>query len=211
MGNPSVYNVVVWGDSIAAGNSEHNWPAIAEHLFNTGMNTGRPVRMINQSFHGKPAAQARLEFPERVAKHNPDLVIIQLGFNDMRYDGARGHQPISTLAEFASHLTEMVQLCRTQTKAKVILLGNHRSRSALILPTGLPYDQARAQYNQVVRAVAQEQQTPFYDLANELTMPHADWMDFVCHDGVHLSPLGYIAYAHFVVNRLREILAVSPS
>ena len=48
------------------------------------------------------AAQAREEFAASVLLHRPDVVIIQFGLNDLRFDGSRGHLPISTPEEFGA-------------------------------------------------------------------------------------------------------------
>lgn len=186
------YTVVVWGDSIAAG----GWPEITERQFNVALNTGRPIRVINEGVGGMPAARARGEFAQRVLPHAPDLVIIQFGFNDQRHDGSRGALPLSTPEEFADHLTAMTRQCRDEAGAAVLLVGNHRARSLLTMPSGLSYDETRAQYHAATRQVAQTLGVPFLDMEAELSrMPEARWTDFVTEDGVHLTPLGIRAYA----------------
>ncbi len=76
---------MVWGDSIAAS----GWPQQVEFIYNVALNTGRAVRVINSGVGGKPASHARNEFDTKVAQHKPEVVFIQFGFNDMRYDGVQ--------------------------------------------------------------------------------------------------------------------------
>jgi lysophospholipase L1-like esterase len=204
--NEKPFTVVVWGDSIAAGTAEYQWPALAERMCNVVLNTGHAVRVVNEGVGGKPAAGARHEFAERVLAHNPDLVIIQFGFNDIRYDGSRGNQPLSTPSEFGEHLQEMVRRCRQEAGANVVLFGNHRTRVGLTLPSRQSYDEGRIEYSALAQGVATRARVPFYDLAQELQMPEANWADFVGADGVHLSPLGFHAYAYFAANLIMQNL-----
>lgn len=198
---PEPYTVVVWGDSIAAS----GWPAHAEFSFNVALNTGRPIRIINQGVGGKPASHARNEFDQRIAPHKPDLVIIQFGFNDQRYDGSRGDKPLSTPAEFADHLRDMVTRCRS-LGAKVLVLGNHRAPRPQVLPSGLTYDEARIAYSQVARNVATTLAVPFIDMAEAIVFPGVPWHTMTNEDGVHLTETGKHAYACVVSSAIMKIM-----
>jgi lysophospholipase L1-like esterase len=201
------YVVVVWGDSIAAGIGEPGkaWPAQAEFIFNVAVNTGRSIKIHNEGVCGMPAAQARKEFQSRILPHQPDLVIIQFGFNDLRHDGSRGPLPISTPEEFEEHIERMVRDCRDTARAKVVLLGNHRARSMLEMPTGLTYDETRIRYKQGMAKVAGKMGVPYVDMEEELKGA-GDWREIICEDGVHLSPPGLSAYACIGVNIIRKAM-----
>lgn len=140
-------------------------------------------------------------------QNHPDLVLIQFGFNDIRYDGSRVDKPISTVQEFESHVSEMIALCRNEAKAAVVVLGNHRTRMNLILPSGLQYDKARIEYNRASRRAARKAGVPFHDMSEELMVPETRWSEYVCEDGVHLSPLGYHAYGRRVANIIMDHIA----
>jgi lysophospholipase L1-like esterase len=195
--------IVVWADSIAAGSK---WPDTAQHAFNAVLCTGTPIRMINESTGGMPAAVARTQFDQRIAPHKPNLVVIQFGFNDLRYDGTRGNHPISSAEEFAGHLTHMVGRCTKELGAQVLLAMNHEPRSVLVMPCGRPYPQVVAAYNNITRRVAQDLGTHLIDmwgLAND-TGTHRD--DIVNEDGVHLSGRGTSFYACAMSNKFRTIV-----
>lgn len=193
------YTVAVWGDSIAAGGSM-KWPDIAERMCNLVLNTGRPVRVVNLGIGGLPAAVARSQYAEKIAANTPDMVIIQFGFNDMRYDGSRGNRPLSTPEEFEKHITEMVTRCRDEAHARVILFGNHKAAANLMMPTGLTYDETRAEYSAVLKKVAAQTKVAYYDLSQELKVEGYSWKDFLSDDGIHLSPVGFNAYGRFAAN-----------
>ena len=200
MSNP--YTVVVWGDSIGAS----GWGELMERGFNVALNTGRPIRVVNQSVGGKPASHARNEFDQRIKPIRPDLVIIQFGFNDMRHDGSRGALPLSTPEEFAEHLRFMVKCCH-DVGAKVLLAANHRTRRTTTLPTGLAYDESRVRYGLVTRAIAAELDVAFIDMAVATLIPDAPWHDLVVADGVHLSQHGLEAYAGAMATAVMRIMA----
>jgi hypothetical protein len=54
--------------------------------------------------------------------------------------------------------------------------------------------------------VAEQANVTFHDLSQELEIPAATWADFLCADGVHLSPLGFHAYAYFAANIIMQTL-----
>jgi len=183
--------VVVWGDSIAAS----GWPQQMEFTYNVALNTGRSIRVINSGVGGKPASHARDEFDAKVAQHKPEVVFIQFGFNDMRYDGSRGALPLSTPEEFEGHMTHMVKRCKEELGAKVIVFGNHRVNRCTVLPSGLRYEQARAEYNVRARAAARASGAPWIDMSQVLALEETHWTTLVSDDGVHLSGAGLKAYA----------------
>jgi lysophospholipase L1-like esterase len=201
------FTVVVWGDSIAAGTPTHCWLNVAETACNQVVSTGRAVQFINEATGGMPAARARDQFEARVLRHTPDAVIIQFGFNDIRHDGSRGALPLSTPEEFQEHLTHMVARCRQETKARVILFGNHRTRVLLHMPTGETYEATRTRYNDIIRRVAEAAGVPYYDMSEELLqVPGTEWRDLVNEDGVHLSMEGDMAYGRFAASVISKLI-----
>jgi lysophospholipase L1-like esterase len=202
------FTVVVWGDSIAAGSGTHSWLMVAETASGNTINTGRAIKFINESAGGMPAARARHQFDQRILPHQPDVVIIQFGFNDIRHDGSRGALPLSTPEEFDEHLMDMVRRCQKETAATVVLFGNHRVRVLLRMPTGLTYDDTRKRYNSIARRVAERTGAAFYDMAHELeAVPGTHWPNLVNEDGVHLSMEGEMAYGRFAAGVVSSLLA----
>lgn len=138
--------------------------------------------------------------------HAPDIVIIHFGANDLRYDGSRGALPLSTPEEFAGHLTSMVQACREVAGARVLLLGYHRFRRPVTLPTGLTYEETRRCYNAVIRDVATSTGAEYLDMEVALdSVSDTSWTECVCDDGVHLSPLGQQLYASLLATAIARM------
>lgn len=199
--------VLVWGDSIAAS----GWPQQTEFIHNVVLNTGRPIRVVNKGVGGLPAAAACRQFNDTVLPERPAIVILQFGFNDLRHDGSRGDLPISTPDEFEAHLMAMVRMCREQAGAEVIVFGNHRARTLLIMPSGRGYDETRAQYNSVAERVAKRMGVRYCDMAAVLSAAGLRTEEIVCEDGVHLTPVGIRAYAQIAANEIVRVLPGVPA
>ena len=196
------YVVVVWGDSIAAS----GWPQQAETIFNVALNRGRPIKVINSGTCGLAASVAREQFDETILPHHPELIIMQFGFNDMRHDGSRGELPLSTPKEFDEHLMAMVKMSGEKTGAKVVIFGNHQTRSILTLPTGLQYEETRVYYNSLARKVAKKMKTAYYDMAEMMAASGFRIEEIVSDDGVHLTPHGIQAYAQIAANSILKAM-----
>lgn len=195
--------VLVWGDSIAAS----GWPQRAESIFNTVLNTGRSIKVVNKAVGGLPASVACKEFSETVLPEKPETVAIQFGLNDLRHDGSRGSKPISTPFEFGQHLTSMVDMCMNQLNATVILFANHKTRPLITMPMGISYDEIREKYNDVILKVARAKDINYCNMEERLKAARLLPEQVLSEDGVHLSPLGLEAYAQIAASEFFKVLA----
>jgi acyl-CoA thioesterase I len=108
--------VVAFGDSLSAGyglKPTESFPFQLEAALRRG---GNPVRVYNAGVSGDTTAQgrARLGFVLNTLKSKPDLVILQLGGNDM----LRAIDPAQTEANLSAILTEL-----KKRKIPVLLAG----------------------------------------------------------------------------------------
>ena len=194
--------VVVWGDSIAAS----GWPAIAERSHNVALNRGRPIQVINVGVGGMPAARARVQFDDVVRPHQPVIVIIQFGFNDLRYDGSRGPLPISTVDEFTEHIAGMVKQCQDELNATVLVFGNHTPTRPQTLGTGETLMQLSATYNHASRVAAERHGAAYLDMAAATQSCGARPLDITNEDGVHLSEYGKHTYGAAAASAIAAVL-----
>jgi len=106
--------ILVMGDSLSAGYKmriSEGWVALlekrlaAEHL---------PHRVINASISGETSSGGLNRFPGALRKHQPEIVIIELGAND----GLRG-LPLSLMRKNLQRMITSAQ----QNNAQVLLLG----------------------------------------------------------------------------------------
>jgi acyl-CoA thioesterase-1 len=106
-------SIVVLGDSISAGygmEAEQGWVALLQkHL----RQTHPDINVYNESISGETTAGGLARTIEILTRHQPDIVIIELGAND----GLRGLSPVI----MKQNLAQIIQLCQA-AGAKVLLL-----------------------------------------------------------------------------------------
>ena len=106
--------VLVMGDSLSAAHNmdiSQGWVFLLEQEFDA---KGCKIKFINASISGETSAGGFNRLPVLLNKHQPSVVIIELGGND----GLRGF-PVS---ELHNNLSRMISLSR-EAGAKVLLLG----------------------------------------------------------------------------------------
>lgn len=136
--------ILVFGDSISAAyglEAKQGWvPRLQQRLDKT--EPGKH-RVVNGSLSGETTAGGRARLPPLLARHKPDIVIIELGGND----GLRGQPPQA----IAANLKKMIADARA-AKAQVLLF-------AIKIPPnyGRLYTQA---FEKVFVTVSQEEKVP---------------------------------------------------
>lgn len=106
--------VLVMGDSISAAfglETQQGWVALLNNKLTT---KSQEFKVVNASVSGETTAGGLARFPDLLRKHQPQIVIIELGGND----GLRG----LSLEYMAHNLTTMLQQAQEQD-ATVLLLG----------------------------------------------------------------------------------------
>ncbi|MEY2908440.1 MAG: hypothetical protein RLZZ602_963, partial [Pseudomonadota bacterium] len=94
---PDHMKVLVLGDSISAAygmDLEQGWAALLERRLNRTSGGDSPWRVVNASISGDTTGGGLQRLPKLLAKHTPELMLIELGGND----GLRGY-PINQLRE----------------------------------------------------------------------------------------------------------------
>jgi len=105
---------LIFGDSISAAHGiarENGWAALLQKRLNQRL---PEARAINASVSGETTQGGRARLPAALARHEPDLVYIELGGND----ALRGY-PVSQMRD---NLMAMVQMAQA-SGARVVLLG----------------------------------------------------------------------------------------
>ena len=106
--------VLVVGDSISAAfglETQQGWVALLQQRLQEQKSD---LQVVNASISGDTTAGGLARFPDLLAQHKPEYVIIELGGND----GLRG----LSLKHMAVNLTTMVQKAQ-HSDAQVLLLG----------------------------------------------------------------------------------------
>ena len=136
-------SILIVGDSISAAfglEIEQGWVALLQERLHE---EGYPHQVINASVSGDTTAGGHARLPRLLDKHEPELIVIELGGND----GLRGLKP----SEMQQNLSGMVDRAR-DAGADVVLLGMR------IPPNyGVRYTQA---FEQVFADIHKEQDVP---------------------------------------------------
>lgn len=106
--------ILVLGDSISAAygmDLERGWVALLQQQLSEQQSGWR---VVNASISGDTSAGGLQRLPALIERHEPDIVIVELGGND----GLRGYP----IAQLRSNLTQMIEISRSQG-AGVLLLA----------------------------------------------------------------------------------------
>jgi len=165
--NAETRNLLVVGDSLSAAYGmapEHGWVRLLQQRLDE---QGKDYRVINASITGDTTKGGLTRLPDALQRHQPDIVIIELGGND----GLRGFAPENT----RDNLRQMIGLAR-QHDAKVLLLG-------VRIPAnyGKIY---RERFSAVFRQLAETEQVP---LVPEFMSGVAEHLELMQADGIHPS------------------------
>jgi len=162
--------VLVMGDSLSAAYNmpvEKGWVSLLERRLAKSYGPGWTV--INGSISGETTSGGLTRLPAALARHNPDLVLIELGAND----GLRGLQ----IAAMRANLNRMIALSK-ESGAAVGLIG-------VDLPGN--YGQAfRQRFERVYAQIAAENSVPL--LPNLLT-PLMTKIENFQEDMLHPTPM----------------------
>lgn len=111
--NEATSNILVLGDSLSAGYGikvDEGWVNLVQQRLGTDYS----YQLINASVSGETSGGGLARLPALLAKHQPKLVIIELGAND----GLRGY-PINIMRQ---NLSKIIQLSQ-DANARILLLG----------------------------------------------------------------------------------------
>lgn len=163
----SAQGILVVGDSISAAfglEISEGWVSLLEERLQA---RDEPVPVVNASVSGDTTAGGLARLPRLLERHEPDLVVIELGGND----GLRGMAP----ANMQQNLSQMLKLA-LEADAEVLLLG-------MQLPPnyGLRFTEAFAQ---VFVDVSEEHDVPLVPFVLEGIAGVAD-RSLMQADGIH--------------------------
>jgi lysophospholipase L1-like esterase len=142
----------------------------------------------------KPSAAERLD--DAVLAHNPDLVIIAYGLNDMR-----SGMPVE---RFRAELASILDRVDARLKAQVVLVSVYYMHTFNNFP---PFDVGSTQitlaYNDAIRELAEQRNMVYADVYSaEAPAKHV-----VHQDSVHANKLGNMLIAHEI---FKQIIKQSP-
>ena len=181
--NSLAKTILVFGDSISAGYGITQGQGWVDQL--AAQLAGKHV-VINASISGETSGGGLSRLPATLAKHKPDIVVLELGGND----GLRG----LPTQQMYNNLQSMIGLCRAQN-AEVILAGMQ------IPPNyGKRYSQAFAQTYQTLAKTEKVHLIPFLldGIATHATLMQGD--------GIHPNDNAQSQIKNVVYDSLKTLL-----
>ena len=179
-------SILVLGDSISAAYGiprERGWVALLENRLQQTF--GDRFRVINASVSGETTAGGRNRLPALLQRHDPDLVIVELGGND----GLRG----------------MSLDAMEQNLAAILSLSRDSGAENLLVSIALPPSYG-VHFNRLYRRA-------FDDLAEAFEVPHIalgfdalNDRDLLQADGIHPTAEAQPMLIDFVWTELEPIL-----
>jgi acyl-CoA thioesterase-1 len=141
--------VVAFGDSIVKGhNQPEGWPEMLQR--DLGARFGG-VQMINSGVSGNTAANGLARVEKDVLEHNPDLVLISFGLNDMK-NGEK-------VADFTANMNALVNAIQGEGTRPVLMTTTRLQQGASILGRVNP-----APFNEAIRQIAEDREITLIDV-----------------------------------------------
>ena len=196
------HSLVVLGESTVEGGGwisgpEERWADILWKLLENAQevkvsyhNAGVGASVISPKSPGyeastKPSASERLD--EEVISHDPDLVVVAYGLNDMRAG--------MSVSEFRVEMVDIVDRLRQSTGALIVIVNVYYMSVFHHYP---PFDkgsvEATKEYNQMLRELAPQKQCAYADVWG--AQGQKEWV--VHQDTVHANKVGNMLIAHKV-------------
>ena len=215
----SAFTMVCFGDSVTKGAPYVAAPDCFTQLLARRVNhrlqgTRRRFRCVNAGVGGETSAEGLARIETDVLAHRPDLVAVEFGLNDIRYEPEKRIEP----EQFAGNLMRIVQLLRDAEAGVLLLTPNPiinayhgYSRDTDYYDRWGGCNGAVAEYAQIIREVGREDGVfvcdvfqRFLDLAvdAEFRGETNDHRDLTClaryisaADGVHPTVSGHEVFA----------------
>jgi acyl-CoA thioesterase-1 len=172
--------IVAFGDSIVEGYKQpEGWPEILER--DLGSRYGG-IQVKNEGVSGNTAADGLRRLQKDVLAHQPDLVLISFGLNDMKNGVSAAH--------FKEELTEIILEVSSSGALPVLLTTTRLQQGASVLARLNP-----APYNDAMRNLADERGLFLIDVNDEFKgLNTAKYL----MDAAHPNPEGYRRLADII-------------
>jgi acyl-CoA thioesterase-1 len=200
--------LVYMGDSVTVG--QHidpalRWTTLVDQRLRAEF--GDAVGAQNSGVSGETTRMGLERFPHAVQEFRPDVMTLQFGLNDCNCWRTDEGLPRVSPAAFVANLNEMIERARRFGAAEIVLATNHRTLRRGPLPSGEPYEEANARYNELIRDVAAASGVTLCDVWQAF-VPFddrvLDRMLLPAPDALHLSEEGNRVYCNAIWPFVRE-------
>jgi lysophospholipase L1-like esterase len=185
--------VVLFGDSRI-----HQWkklPQIDE------------VEFINRGIGGETTAQLRARFEPDVLALDPDVVILQLGINDLVAIGLQPKREKAIVQQCRENLSFLVETLQAKSIEVILLtiIPPAQPSLARLLVWSEHIPQQVAQINRYWLELPATAKLHVVDTAKILTNEAGNWHENINKDTLHLTPIGYEYLNQAIVAILKNL------
>lgn len=192
-----MYNILIFGDSIAAGRRVEkikSWPSLLAQLLDAKDKDFTLVH--NLSIPGESTNEVIKRFPTeaetRCKKNYPDdrsSIIFAIGINDTKSIDSRDN-PVTRLEDFRKNIVFLLESALKHTK-HIIFVGPTLVDEQKTAPMDNVYflnDKVK-KYNEVIKEECKKRDVTFLDVAKEWL--DSDYINLLSDDGIHPNEKGH--------------------
>ena|GEM_PF-997681 len=188
----STYRMMMYGDSRAQG-----WPAIEL----------RDVEVLNHGISMQTSIQITERYHAHVVPFQPDIIVLQLGMNDVKTIGLFPERRDEIVANYKENLDELIQKSIAQHTNVVVTtilpIGSISLMRTMIWSQEI--DKARIELNDHIRSLDKEGVYVF-DAAQHV-MDEEGYLDHrYAFDELHLNSLGYAQINRYFQPFMRDVV-----
>jgi acyl-CoA thioesterase-1 len=176
----SSISILLFGDSIISGYRHKKYERINHQMEKIFKESNYNIDVINAGVSGDTTAGGRNRITKTIVKHQPDIIFIALGGNDL----LRG-LPIRVIR---SNLEAMLKVAKASNSFVIL--------SAVEAPANYGVEYQR-QFNEIYPSLSAKYQVPLYPFLIKNTYGRNHYMQ---SDGIHPSPEG----TKFIARELTE-------
>lgn len=198
------FNIICFGDSITGGEEfpeECRWTTLLQELLDN-VEPGL-FQVHNRGSSGNTTAQGLDRFAGDVLPLLPGLVLVQFGFNDANVL-SWSVEPRVSLAEYERNLAEFHRVITAKQGTCVFIVNHSIGAVTGKQGNGNSFNENFMPYNDSVRKLARELNTPFVDLPLLMRRRGIDLDDFLSLDLIHLSLEANDHYAQMIFEVLKS-------
>lgn len=222
--------ILVVGDSLSKGvifDEIKNKYVLLKDCFVNLLSEVMNAQLINVSRFGSTVKQGKVTLEKNIEKHDPDIVVIELGGNDCDFlwddiakDPSKDHIPKIPLTQFEDTINEMVSYIIATGKTPVLsnlpplyadgyfrwFTQNDKEKGINILKWlrdvwRIYWWQER--YSNCIQYIARQRNIKCLDVRRAF-LSRKEFDDCVCIDGIHLNRKGHQVVFDAITNFMKE-------
>jgi acyl-CoA thioesterase I len=193
--------ILAFGDSITygAGDSQGGWAdRLKKEFHQAKLSEEADHQLFNLGIGGDTSRGLlkRIDPEVQIRTKWPVTVLIAIGVNDTRAIDTKDNYEVP-LEEYKDNVLKIIQIAKKYTK-KILIIGlTPVTHPELDFKKYWYFNQRIEQYNEALKAIAQQESLPFVELFSPMQAENIE--DYFIKDGLHPNDKGY----SFMLDRIK--------